>query len=169
MVVTPRKERSKDKVIPNLKQLAAIVAGIRAGGKTVAVTNGVFDILHVGHLRCLEEAKSRADFLIVVVNSDKSARAIKGEGRPFVPAAERMEMLSGLWVTDYITEFDEDTADKLLALLTPDFYAKGTDYNTRTLPEKATVKELGIKPIFVGDKKSHSTTKLADKLKGAEE
>ncbi len=100
MVVVPKKARSKDKVVKELRSLAAILKGVRASGKTVVLTNGVFDILHVGHLRYLEDAKSRGDFLVVAVNNDKSAEAIKGKGHPLVPAAERMELLSGLWVVD---------------------------------------------------------------------
>ena len=138
---------------------------MRASGKTVVLTNGVFDILHVGHLRYLEDAKSRGDFLVVAVNNDKSAEAIKGKGHPLNPVAERMELLSGLWVVDYVTVFADETADRLIELINPDFYAKGTDYNTKTLPERKTLKTLNIKPIFVGDRKSHATSKLIQKIK----
>lgn len=165
MVVVPKKARSKDKVVKELRSLAAILKGVRASGKTVVLTNGVFDILHVGHLRYLEDAKSRGDFLVVAVNNDKSAEAIKGKGHPLVPAAERMELLSGLWVVDYVTLFADETADRLIELIHPDLYAKGTDYNTKTLPERKTLKALNIKPMFVGDKKSHATSKLIQKLK----
>ncbi len=164
MVVVPRKEQSKDKVVADLKSLSAILDGVRASGKTIVLTNGVFDLLHVGHMRYLEDAKSRGDFLVVAVNSDKSATTLKGKGRPLVSAAERMEMLSSLWFVNYVTVFKDETADDLIALLKPDFYAKGTDYNSRTLPERKTLKELGIKPIFVGDKKSHSSSKLLTKI-----
>ena len=164
MVVVPRKQRSKDKVFKDRKSLAAILSGLRASGKSVVLTNGVFDLLHVGHLRCLEDARSRGDLLVVAVNTDKSAAAIKGKGNPIVPCEERMEMLSGLSFVDYVTSFEDETADELLRQLHPTLYAKGTDYNLRTLPEKATVKELEIKAVFVGDKKGHSTTKLIQKI-----
>ena len=164
MVVVPRKVRSKDKVIPDRKSLAAILSGLKASGKVVVMTNGVFDLLHVGHLRCLEDARSRGDLLVVAVNSDKSAEKLKGKGHPIVPLAERMEMLSGLSFVDYVTTFEDETADALLEQLHPTLYAKGTDYNLKTLPEKATLKELEIKAVFVGDKKGHSTTKLIQKI-----
>ena len=164
MVVVPRKQRSKDKVFTDKKSLAAILAGLRASGKIVVLTNGVFDLLHVGHLRCLEDARSRGDLLVVAVNSDKSTETLKGKGHPIIPLAERMEMLSGLSFVDYVTSFDDDTADDLLKQLQPSMYAKGTDYNLRTLPEKATVKELEIKAVFVGGKKGHSTSKIIQKI-----
>ena len=160
MVVVPRKHRSKDKVLNDKKSLAAILSGLRASGKTIVLTNGVFDLLHVGHLRCLEDARSRGDLLVVAVNSDKSAAALKGENPPVISCAERMEMLSGLFFVDYVTMFEDETADELLRQLHPTLYAKGTDYNLKKLPEKATIKELGIKAVFVGDKKGHSTSKL---------
>jgi rfaE bifunctional protein nucleotidyltransferase chain/domain len=165
LVVVPKRARSKDKVVKELRSLVAILKGVRASGKTVVLTNGVFDILHVGHLRYLEDAKARGDFLVVAVNDDKSAEVIKGKGHPLVPAAERMELLSGLWVVDYVTVFSDDTADRLIEMVHPDLYAKGTDYNTKTLPERKTLKALNIKPIFVGDKKSHATSKVIQRIK----
>lgn len=165
MVVVPKRTRSKDKIVKDLRSLAAVLKGVRASGKSVVLTNGVFDILHVGHLRYLEDAKARGDFLVVAVNDDKSAEAIKGKGRPLVPLAERMELLSGLWVVDYVTMFDAETADHLIEVIRPDLYAKGTDYNTKTLPERKTLKALNIKPVFVGDKKSHATSKLIQRIK----
>lgn len=165
MVVVPRKVRSKDKIVPELKSLAMLVEGLRAQGKTIVVTNGVFDLLHVGHVRYLEDARARADYLIVAVNSDKSVEKLKGKGHPINSEDERMELISALWFVDYVTCFASDTADDVLRLLKPDVYAKGTDYSASTLPEKATVKELGIKPAFVGDKKAHSTSKLIAKIR----
>ena len=165
MVVVPRKYRSKDKVITDRKSLAAILSGLRASGKTIVLTNGVFDLLHVGHLRCLEDARSRGDLLVVAVNSDESASSLKGDGQPIMSCAERMEMLSGLWFVDYVTNFDEETADELLRQLHPTMYAKGTDYSLKTLPEKAVVKELDIKPVFVGGKKGHSTSKVIEAVR----
>ena len=109
MVVVPRKQRSKDKVFNDRKPLAAILSGLRASGKSVVLTNGVFDLLHVGHLRCLEDARSRGDLLVVAVNSDKSTAKLKGKGHPVVTMAERMEALSTLWFVDYVTSFDGDT------------------------------------------------------------
>ena len=98
--------------------------------------------------------------MVVAVNSDKSAEALKGKGQPVIPCAERMEMLSGLWFVDYVTTFDEEDAEELLRQLHPSMYAKGTDYTLKTLPEKAVLKELEVKAVFVGGKKDHSTSKL---------
>ncbi|HEX6813941.1 MAG TPA: adenylyltransferase/cytidyltransferase family protein [Planctomycetota bacterium] len=164
MVVVPRKQRSKDKVVTDRRSLAAILAGLRASGKTVVLTNGVFDLLHVGHTRCLEDARSRGDLLVVAVNGDKSAEALKGKGHPLQPAAERMEVLAGLSFVDYVTTFEEPTADELLGTLRPTLYAKGKDYSLKTLPEKETLRQCDIKAVFVGDKKTHSTSKLIGKV-----
>ncbi|GAB4141910.1 MAG: hypothetical protein Fur0037_08890 [Planctomycetota bacterium] len=165
MVVVPRKRRSKDKIITDRKSLAAILSGLMAQGKVVVLTNGVFDLLHVGHLRCLEDARSRGDFLVVGVNSDASAAKIKGKGHPVVPLAERMELLSGFWFVDYVTSFDEETADKLIEQIKPSIYAKGSDRSLRSLPERDTLKALDVKAVFVGDKKTHSSTKMLAKIK----
>lgn len=164
MVVVPRKQRSKDKVVDR-RSLAAILTGLRASGKTVVLTNGVFDLLHVGHTRCLEDARSRGDYLVVAVNSDKSAEKLKGKGHPILPCDERMELLASIGFVDYVTSFEEDTADDLLEALRPTMYAKGTDYTVKTLPEKDTLKKLDIKAVFVGDKKGHSSSKLIAKIR----
>lgn len=164
MVVVPRKLRSKDKIFADRKTLAPILAGLKASGKCIVLTNGVFDLMHVGHTRCLEDARSRGDLLVVAINSDKSTEALKGKGQPIVPAEERMEVLAGLSFVDYVTVFDEPTADGVLELLKPSLYAKGSDYTLKTLPEKDTLKAHDIKAVFVGDKKSHSTTKLIQQI-----
>lgn len=164
MVVVPRKQRSKDKVVDR-RSLAAILTGLRASGKTIVLTNGVFDLLHVGHTRCLEDARSRGDYLVVAVNSDKSAEKLKGKGHPIVPCDERMELLAAVGFVDYVTSFEEDTADELLEALRPTMYAKGTDYTLKTLPEKDALKKLDIKAVFVGDKKGHSSSKLIAKIR----
>jgi rfaE bifunctional protein nucleotidyltransferase chain/domain len=164
LVVVPRKLRSKDKIVPDRKSLAAILTGLRASGKSIVLTNGVFDLMHVGHTRCLEDAKSRGDLLVVAINSDKSAEELKGKGHPVVDADERAEVLAALSFVDYVTVFEEPTADSLLEQLRPNLYAKGADYTLKTLPEKDTLKALDIKAVFVGDKKSHSTTKMIQKI-----
>ena len=164
MVVIPRSKRSKDKVVTDRRSLALILNGLRASGKTVILTNGVFDLLHVGHVRYLEDARSRGDYLVVAVNSDSSAAALKGKGRPVLPVAERMELLSALSFVDYVTTFEDEAADGLIEQLQPNLYAKGTDYNLRSLPERDTLKALGIKAVFVGDKKAHSSAQLIAKI-----
>jgi rfaE bifunctional protein nucleotidyltransferase chain/domain len=165
LVVVPRKVRSKDKILGTQKALLAVIHGLQSQGKTIVLTNGVFDLLHVGHIRCLEDARARGDYLVVAVNDDKSVEAVKGKGHPVTPIAERMELLSSLWFVDYVTSFGEETAEDLLRKLKPDVYAKGTDYNTRTLPERGVIKELGIKAVFVGDKKGHSTSKIIQRIR----
>ncbi|MBX3463886.1 MAG: adenylyltransferase/cytidyltransferase family protein [Planctomycetes bacterium] len=165
MVVVPRRQRSKDKVVTDRRSLAAILSGLRASGKVVVLTNGVFDLLHVGHTRCLEDARSRGDLLVVALNTDKSAEALKGKGHPVVPLEERMEVLAALAFVDYVTAFEEATADALLEQLKPSLYAKGTDYTLKTLPEKDTLKQHDIKAVFVGDKKSHSSSKLIQRIR----
>ncbi|HLQ38419.1 MAG TPA: adenylyltransferase/cytidyltransferase family protein, partial [Planctomycetota bacterium] len=126
---------------------------------------GVFDLLHPGHVRCLEDARSRGDFLVVAVNDDAGAERLKGKGHPLIDCDERMEVLSALWFVDYVTCFHEDSADALLKQLRPSIYAKGTDYTLKTLPERETLKQLDVRAIFVGDKKQHSTSKLLQKIK----
>jgi rfaE bifunctional protein nucleotidyltransferase chain/domain len=165
VVVVPRKARTKDKIFVEAKQLQPILVGLQAQEKIVVLTNGVFDLMHVGHVRYLEDARSRGDFLVVALNDDKSAEANKGKGHPIVPLEERMELIASLWFVDYVTSFGEETAEELLRLVRPSVYAKGTDYNSKNLPEKDVLKELDIKPVFVGDKKAHSTTKLIQRIR----
>jgi rfaE bifunctional protein nucleotidyltransferase chain/domain len=165
LVVVPRKQRSRDKIVTERRSLAAILGGLMAQGKTVVLTNGVFDLLHVGHVRYLEDARSRGDFLVVALNSDASAERVKGRGHPVVPLAERMEVVAGLGSVDYVTTFDEDTADELLSKLRPSLYAKGTEYSMKTLPERETLRQLDLKAVFVGDRKTHATSKLIQKIK----
>ena len=165
MVVVPRKVRSKDKIITSQKALHSVLHGLQSQGKTIVLTNGVFDLMHVGHIRCLEDARARGDYLVVAVNDDRSTEAVKGKGHPITTVQERMEVLSALWFVDYVTSFSEETAEQLLRRISPDIYAKGTDYNTRTLPERGVVKELGIKAVFVGDKKAHSTSKIIQRIR----
>lgn len=165
MVVQVRKLKSKDKIHKHRSTLVAILSGLQSQGKTIVLTNGVYDLVHVGHVRCLEDARARGDFLVVAVNSDKSAEAIKGKGRPIVPLEERMEMLSAWWFVDYVVAFDEETAEGLIRTFKPDIYAKGSDYTLRTLPERKVLREEGVKAMFVGDKKGHSTRKLIQRIR----
>jgi rfaE bifunctional protein nucleotidyltransferase chain/domain len=165
MVVVPRKIRSKDKILTSHRELSTILHALKSQGKTIVLTNGVFDLLHVGHTRCLEDARARGDFLVVAVNDDESAEALKGKGHPVQPLEERMELLACLWFVDYVTSFGEATAEGVLRKMRPTIYAKGTDYTLKTLPERDVVKELDVKVAFVGDKKAHSTSKLLQRIK----
>ncbi len=130
------------------------------GGRSVAFANGLFDLLHVGHVRYLEAAAREADVLIVAVNSDASARALKGAGRPIVPANERAELVAALGCVDLVVIFDEPTCDMLLDSLRPDVHCKGTDYTAETVPERETVAAYGGRVAIVGDPKDHATRDL---------
>jgi rfaE bifunctional protein nucleotidyltransferase chain/domain len=132
----------------------------RAAGEKIILTNGCFDLLHVGHVRYLQAAKQLGGRLVVAVNSDASARALKGEGRPRIPAAERAEMLSALQVVDAITIFDEPDVREIIRALRPDVHAKGTDYTAETVPERDVVIACGGRVEIVGDAKDHSTSEL---------
>ena len=109
----------------------------------MVLTNGCFDLLHVGHIRCLKEAKSLGDLLIVGVNSDDSVRRLKGEGRPLMSQEERAEILAALEAVDYVVIFEEDTAEKLVSALQPDLYFKGGTYTLENLPEAQAVTRYG--------------------------
>jgi rfaE bifunctional protein nucleotidyltransferase chain/domain len=126
----------------------------------VVLANGCFDLLHVGHVRYLEDAKSRGDILIVALNSDDSVRANKGTGRPVVTLAERAEMVGALRAVDFVTSFDEPTLEATLRCLRPAVHAKGSDYSPENVPEAAVDRELGIEIAICGDPKHHSSTDL---------
>ena len=145
--------------------LAERIRAERAAGRTVALANGLFDLLHVGHLRYLEGAKAEADRLVVALNADASARALKGEGRPLVPEGERAELVAGFACVDWVTIFSERTVEPLLRALRPDVHCKGTDYTAETVPEREVARELGIRVAIVGDSKDHATTDLLARLR----
>jgi len=138
---------------------------LKSAGKTIVFTNGCFDILHVGHIRCLKGAGALGDILVVAVNSDESARRLKGEGRPFVPGKERAEIIAALEGVDFVTLFEEDTVKSLLVYLKPHIHAKGTDYTAETLPERDIVLGYGGKIAIVGDPKDHDATTLVKAIK----
>jgi rfaE bifunctional protein nucleotidyltransferase chain/domain len=132
----------------------------RASGEKIILTNGCFDLLHVGHVRYLRAAKQLGGRLVVAVNSDASARALKGEGRPRVPQDERAEILAAFADVDAVIIFDELDVRKLIRLLRPDVHAKGTDYTAEGVPERDEVIACGGRVMIVGDPKDHSTTEL---------
>ena len=132
----------------------------RTSGEKIILTNGCFDLLHVGHIRYLHGAKQLGGKLIVGVNSDASAHALKGEGRPRMPAAERAEILAALEDVDAVTIFDSLDVRPLVRLLRPDIHAKGTDYTAESVPEHDDVIACGGRVEPVGDPKDHSTTEL---------
>ena len=132
----------------------------RSAGDKIILANGCFDLLHVGHVRYLRAAKQLGGRVIVAVNSDASARALKGEGRPRVPGEERAEILAALSDVDAVTLFDALDVRELIRLLRPDVHAKGTDYTEENVPERDVVIACGGRVAIVGDPKDHSTTDL---------
>ena len=135
-------DKTTDK-IKTLEELAPIVAQRQAAGQVVVFTNGVFDLLHVGHARYLAEARALGDALLIAVNADESVRSFKGDLRPIVPLAERMEMLAALACVDYVTLFSTRTPVPLIEALRPAVYVKGGDYREEDLPEAAAVRAYG--------------------------
>lgn len=156
----------KDK-IKSLKELIKIVEAEKAKGKTIAFANGVFDILHVGHVRYLQAAREMGDTLIVAVNDDDSVKGLKGEGRPVMPVGERMEILSALSCVDYIIKFGEQTVSNLLLALKPHIQVKGTDYTVESVPERDVVMSYGGRVAIAGDPKDRSTTAFLSRIKGS--
>jgi D-glycero-beta-D-manno-heptose 1-phosphate adenylyltransferase len=146
-------------------ELAAAVARDRAAGATVAFANGCFDLLHVGHVRYLQAAAAQADRLVVAVNGDRSVAALKGEGRPILPSADRAELVAALRGVDYVVVFDDPTVARLLGVLRPDVHCKGTDYTIDTVPERAVVAAYGGRTAIVGDAKSHATRDLIARIR----
>src|SRR5262245_3694378 len=142
---------------PNL--LSALKA-TRAAKQRIALANGLFDLLHVGHVRYLEAAKREGDVLVVGINSDASAKELKGPGRPVVPQNERAEIVAALACVDYVTLFDEPTVEPLIRALAPVIHCKGTDYTPETVPERRAVLETGGRVAIVGDPKDHATRDL---------
>lgn len=134
----------------------------------LVLANGVFELLHVGHVRYLEGAKSAGRTLLVAVNADDSARAQKGAGRPLVSLAERMEVVAALGCVDWVTWFDEPNVEELLRRLRPEVHAKGTDYTIDGVPERPVALALGIRTVIVGDPKRHASSDLIRRIRGAE-
>ena len=132
----------------------------RERGDSVTLANGCFDLLHVGHVRYLRAAKELGGKLIVAINSDESVRALKGEGRPLMPAAERAEILASLADVDAVVVFPERDVRALVREIRPDVQAKGTDYAAESVPERDVVLECGGRVEIVGDPKDHSVTDI---------
>jgi rfaE bifunctional protein nucleotidyltransferase chain/domain len=145
-------------------ELVDAVGRDRAAGRTVALANGCFDLLHVGHVRYLQGAAAEADRLIVAVNDDRSVASLKGAGRPILTASDRAELVAGIRGVDYVIVFADPTVERLLTLLRPDVHCKGTDYTVETVPERAIVRAYGGRTAIVGDAKRHSTRDIISRL-----
>ncbi len=135
----------------------------RRVGATIALANGCFDLLHVGHARYLAAAAAEADLLVVGINDDASVAALKGAQRPLLPADSRAQMVAALRCVSMVTVFSDPTADRLIRELRPDVHCKGTDY-TDGVPESATVEAVGGRVAIVGDAKRHGTGELIARL-----
>jgi D-glycero-beta-D-manno-heptose 1-phosphate adenylyltransferase len=150
-------------------ELVRAVAQDRAAGRTIALANGCFDLLHVGHVRYLQSAAAEADRLVVAVNDDQSVAALKGQHRPVQPAVDRAELVGALRGVDYVIVFGDLTVERLLLLLKPDVHCKGTDYTIDTVPERAVVLSYGGRTAIVGDPKQHNTRELLARIRGTED
>jgi rfaE bifunctional protein nucleotidyltransferase chain/domain len=150
-------------VIPR-EEVRALGERLHQEGLRVVFANGCFDILHVGHVRYLEQAKECGDVLVVGVNSDRGVAALKGDGRPIIDERGRAELVGALESVDYVVIFDGLTAAEILLELRPDIHCKGTDYSEDNVPERDVVKSFGGEVRIVGDPKNHSTRELLEEI-----
>jgi len=155
---------TREKIVSR-KGLHGIIEEHRQSGKKVVFANGVFDLLHVGHVRYLQAARAEGDLLVVGINSDASTRKLKGEGRPILTERARATLVAALKSVDYVVIFDELDVNPLLREFQPDVHAKGTDYTLNTVPEREMAALLGIRIAIVGDPKEHSTRDLLARLR----
>jgi rfaE bifunctional protein nucleotidyltransferase chain/domain len=149
----------KNKIISRAA-LHACVEQWRRAGDRIILANGNFDLLHVGHVRYLRAAKALGGKLVVAINSDDSVRALKGDGRPIMPAEERAEIVAALGDVDAVVIFSELDVRGLICEIRPDIQAKGTDYTVDSVPERDTVMQYGGRVEIVGDAKDHSTSEI---------
>jgi rfaE bifunctional protein nucleotidyltransferase chain/domain len=149
-----------------LEELRRSVARERERGRTIALANGCFDLLHVGHVRYIEGASREADVLVVAVNDDASARRLKGEGRPILGASARAELVAALRGVRYVVVFPDATVEGVISAIRPDVHCKGTDYTADSVPERETVRAYGGRVAIVGDPKDHSSSDLLTRIHG---
>src|SRR5256885_10916121 len=150
------------------QDLSAALSLERECGRTIAFANGCFDVLHVGHIRYLQDAAKEADVLVVGVNGDDSVRELKGEGRPVMPANERAEIIAAIDGVDYVTIFDERSPARLLGALKPDVHCKGTDYTPDSVPERDVVRAYGGRGAIVGGPEEDSPSEVLERGRGGE-
>jgi rfaE bifunctional protein nucleotidyltransferase chain/domain len=151
-------------VVQNHNELAEIVKGRQEAGELIVFTNGVFDILHGGHVRYLAQARNLGGALVVAINSDSSVRRLKGDKRPIVGEAERAELLDALRSVDYVTHFSTDTPVPLLEKIRPDIYVKGGDYRIEDLPEARVVKAYGGRVLLLPYLEGSSTSGIIERV-----
>ena len=152
-------------IVLSQEDLVSRLAAARRSGQRVVMTNGCFDLLHPGHVRCLEEARSLGDLLVVAINSDASVRRLKGAGRPVVPQAERAEILAALEAVNYLTIFDEDTPQQVIARVLPDVLVKGGDWDAGQIVGRAEVEAAGGRVVSIPLQPGYSTTALLDRIR----
>lgn len=157
-----RTARSK---IGSLEEVRARLEEPRRAGRTVALANGCFDVLHVGHVRYLAGARAEADVLVVGVNDDASVRRLKGPGRPLLPQEDRALLVAALACVDHVVVFAEDDVSALLLALRPDVHCKGTDYAPETVPERDVVRSYGGRVAIVGGPKDHDTRRIVERVR----
>jgi rfaE bifunctional protein nucleotidyltransferase chain/domain len=157
---------SEEKIIKDRAKLARIIESLKQQGKRIVLTNGGFNLLHVGHIRSLVDARRHGDILVVAVNSDASLKKLKGDDYPVIPEDQRLEILSALSCVDFVTLFGEATADRILLELKPHLHAKGTDYSREGILERETVLSYGGDTVIVGDPKNHSSSRIIDTIRG---
>jgi D-beta-D-heptose 7-phosphate kinase/D-beta-D-heptose 1-phosphate adenosyltransferase len=155
--------RSLDKIRPR-GWLVSAVEALKREGKRIVFTNGCFDLLHVGHVRLLEQARQLGDVLVVGINSDRSVRRLKGPSRPIVKERDRAQVLAGLASVDYVTVFDEATPHALIAALKPDVLVKGADWAMREVVGRDVLKRSGGRVVRIPLVKGYSTTSLIERL-----
>jgi rfaE bifunctional protein nucleotidyltransferase chain/domain len=155
---------TREKIVTR-QGLTAILDEHRRSSRKIVFANGVFDLLHVGHVRYLEAARAEGDLLVVGINSDSSTRKLKGPGRPILTERARATLVAALKSVNYVVIFDELDVNSLLKELQPDVHAKGTDYTADTVPERELAAVLGIRVAIVGDSKQHSTRDLLARLR----
>ena len=153
-------------MILSREDVVAEIASARGRGRTVALANGCFDLLHVGHVRYLQAAAIEADVLVVGVNSDATVRELKGPGRPMQEENERAEIVAAIRGVAHVTIFPERDVASLLRALRPDVHCKGTDYTPDTLPERDVAREVGARIAIVGDPKTHASSEIIGRLRG---
>lgn len=145
--------------------VSEILSEHRRAGRQIVFANGIFDLLHAGHVRYLRAARDEGDILAVGVNSDAGARKLKGDGRPILTERARAALVAALAAVSYVVIFDEPDVRRLLRELRPHVHAKGTDYSPETVPERDVAAELGIRVAIVGDPKDHSTREMLARLR----
>jgi rfaE bifunctional protein nucleotidyltransferase chain/domain len=153
--------------IVSAEELAAIQKNMRAEGRKLVLTNGCFDLLHLGHVRYLQAARALGDALAVAINGDQSVRALKGEGRPLNPEADRAEIVAALECVDHVVVFPEMRATRLLETVRPSIYVKGGDYTPETLDsaERAALENIGAEVRILPFEKGQSTSALIERMK----